>query len=97
MASIGEPTVTPSEFLSLIKDTAPILRQKMEDKVFVRLYRGYMAEDVANWVCLIPDNGKHVNHLPLQVNTLDHYSNLVQSYCTQVDMACSFESESLEN
>jgi hypothetical protein len=80
MASIREPTVPPSEFLSLIEDTAPISHQKLEDKAFVRLYRGYMAEDVTDWVCLFPDNRKHVNHLPLQVNTLDP----IQTRCNHI-------------
>jgi hypothetical protein len=56
-----------------------------------------MADDMADWVCLFPYNKMHVNRLPLQVNTLDPYSNLVQSYRTQVDMTHGFESESLEN
>jgi hypothetical protein len=97
IASIGEPSVLPSEFLSLIEETAPISRQKMEDKAFIRLYRGYKAENNPDWVCIFPCNGNHINYLPLQTNALDPYSNPVQSYRTQVDATRGFETESLEN
>jgi hypothetical protein len=55
---MDDSSVLPSEFLTLIKDPAPISRQKMEDNEFIRLYRGYTAEDIADWVnCHSYDDG----------------------------------------
>jgi hypothetical protein len=72
LASVEDASISPSEFLTLIEDTAHASRRKMEDNVFIRLYRGYTAEDMADWVIFPPDNA-------------------------QVNITCSFESESLEN
>jgi hypothetical protein len=92
LASVEDASISPSEFLTLIKDTAHASHQKMEDNVFIRLYRGCTAEDMANWVIFPPDNDDYtLIYLPAQVNILNPYSVPVQSYRAQVDITRSFE------
>ena len=95
-------SISPSEFLALIEDPAPASRQKSEDNVFIRLYRGYAAQDITNWVNYPPPfflSPMMIIQLTYasQIDALKPYSVPVQSYRTQINMTRSFESETLDN
>ena len=104
LASMDNASLSPSEFLSLIEGPAPASRQKSEDNAFIRLYRGYAAQDITDWVNYPPPSPFFPSPMMTiqltyasQIDALKPYSVPVQSYRTQVNMTRGFESETLDN